>query len=166
MKSAQSGKGKFESLCHVKVDITGAPYTSNLRESGVMGYMRRYNVILLVGHTELKAQVSWNDSETVCGISLYPTPTPSDLISTCTNLQGEEIRFVATHSEFVLPRLNPTFRSDAMVVYDDPPYPVDKQASVSETEQALALGSAQSPAELPGESQAESQAESPEVVHN
>ena len=53
-----------------------------------------------------------------------------------------------------------------MVVYDDPPYPVDKQASVSETEQVLALGSAQSPAESPGESQAESQAESPEVVHN
>ena len=70
MKSAQSEKGKFESLCHVKVDITGAPYTSKLRESGVMGYMRKYNVILLVGLTELKAQVSWIDSESVRGILL------------------------------------------------------------------------------------------------
>ena len=40
-------------------------------KTGVMGYERDYTVILLVGLTELKAQVSWIDSETVRGISLY-----------------------------------------------------------------------------------------------
>ena len=30
-----------------------------------MGYRREYDVILLVGLTELKAQLSWIDSETV-----------------------------------------------------------------------------------------------------
>ena len=49
-----------------------------------------------------------------------------------------------------------------MIIYDDPPHPVDKQASGNEPEQAQAWGSAESPAESPGESQAES----PEVVHN
>ena len=34
-------------------------------ESGKMGYKREYNIILLVGLTELKAQVSWIDSKTV-----------------------------------------------------------------------------------------------------
>jgi len=34
-----------------------------------MAYERKYNVILLVGLTELKAQIGWIDSETVCGIS-------------------------------------------------------------------------------------------------
>jgi len=32
---------------------------------------------------------------------------------------GEREKVVATFSEFLLPRLNPTFRSDAVVVYDD-----------------------------------------------
>lgn len=31
-----------------------------------MGYQRNFDVILLVGYTELKAQVSWIDSATVC----------------------------------------------------------------------------------------------------
>ena len=37
--------------------------------TGKIGYERSYNVILLVGLTELKAQVSWIDSETVRVIS-------------------------------------------------------------------------------------------------
>jgi len=45
-----------------------------------------------------------------------------------------------------------------MVVYDDPPYPVNNRASGSEPEQAQASGLAESPVEPP--------AESPEVVHN
>ena len=34
-------------------------------ETGKTAYERRYQVILLVGLTELKAQASWIDSETV-----------------------------------------------------------------------------------------------------
>jgi len=65
VESAQSQKDKFETLCRVTADISGAPYTSKLVETGQTAYERKYDVILLVGLTELKAQVSWNDSETV-----------------------------------------------------------------------------------------------------
>ena len=75
MKSAQSGKDKFEKLCLVRVDISSAPCTSKLGETGKIGYKREYNIILLVGLTELKAQVGWIDSETVRGPrSVYPHP--------------------------------------------------------------------------------------------
>jgi hypothetical protein len=64
MKSAQSQKDNFETLCRVKADISGAPYTSTLA-GGRTGYRRDYNIILLVGLTELKAQIRWIDAETV-----------------------------------------------------------------------------------------------------
>ena len=58
-------KGMFQSLCKVEADITGAPYTSTFAATGRMGYKRSYEVILLVGLTELKAQVCWIDERTV-----------------------------------------------------------------------------------------------------
>ena len=91
MRSAQSQKDKFETLCHVKADISSAPYTSTLVETGKMGYTRKYTVILLVGLTELKAQVGWIDSETVRGYLIHSTPIhPSHPISICTNPGGRE----------------------------------------------------------------------------
>jgi len=54
--------GKFETLCHVKADVSTAPYTSKYTTAGKMSYQRNFDVILLVGLTELKAQVSWTDS--------------------------------------------------------------------------------------------------------
>jgi len=47
-----------------------------------MGYMRKYTVILLVGLTELRAQLGWIDSETVRGISfnLHPPTISSYLL--------------------------------------------------------------------------------------
>ena len=65
VKSAQTPKDKFETLCYVKADVSSAPYTSKLMETGKMGYKRNYDVILLVGLTELKAQIGWIDPETV-----------------------------------------------------------------------------------------------------
>jgi len=65
VKSAQSPKGKFKKLCHVKADISSVPYTSNYMTKGGMGYKRDYEVVLLVGLTELKAQVSWINERTV-----------------------------------------------------------------------------------------------------
>jgi len=45
-----------------------------------MGYERKYNAILLVGLTELKAQIGWIDPETVREISFNLHPlTSSDL---------------------------------------------------------------------------------------
>ena len=74
VEGAQSPKDKFETLCGVKADISSAPYTSKLAETGKMGYKRRCDVILLVGLTELEAQVGWIDSRTVRGhiIPAYP----------------------------------------------------------------------------------------------
>ena len=55
---------KFETLCLVEADISNAPYTTS-SATGKKGYRRDYNMIFLVGLTELKAQVSWIDSTTV-----------------------------------------------------------------------------------------------------
>ena len=44
-----------------------------------MGYRRKYTVILLVGLTELKAQVGWIDSKTVRGYFVRSTLVSSDL---------------------------------------------------------------------------------------
>jgi len=63
-KSAQSPKGKFETLCHVEADISNAPLISQ-HTTGGMSYRRDCDVIILVGLTELKAQVSWIDKRTV-----------------------------------------------------------------------------------------------------
>jgi len=65
VESAQSHKEKFETLCCATADICSAPYTSKLMETGKTVYERKFEVILLVGLTELKTQVSWIDSETV-----------------------------------------------------------------------------------------------------
>jgi hypothetical protein len=48
---------KFETLCHVQADISTAPYKRKRGESGKKYYSRKSDVILLVGLTELKAQV-------------------------------------------------------------------------------------------------------------
>jgi len=78
VKSAQCYKDKFETLCYVEVDLSTAPYTSNFARTG---YKREYDIILLVGLTELKAQVSWIDSRTVrvhiiLHVSVYLTKLP------------------------------------------------------------------------------------------
>jgi len=65
VESTQSQKDKFETLCRVEADLSRAPLTSKLVGTGKMAYKRYYEIILLVGLTELKAQVGWVDSETV-----------------------------------------------------------------------------------------------------
>ena len=64
VKRAQSQKEKFETLCHVEADLSTTPYRSKLMV-GKTCYRRDFDVILLVGLTELKAQVSWIDTRTV-----------------------------------------------------------------------------------------------------
>ena len=56
---------KFETLCHVAADVSAAPYTSKPGRLGKICYTRKYDVVLLVGLTELKAQIRWIDSKTV-----------------------------------------------------------------------------------------------------
>ena len=48
-------------LCRVEADISSAPYTSKIAEKQT-GYRRDYEATLLVGLTELKAQICWKDA--------------------------------------------------------------------------------------------------------
>ena len=99
MKSAQSPKDKFETLCYVKADISSAPYTSWSAGTGKWGYKREYDVILLVGLTELKAQVSWIDSESVRAHLVLHTPI-------CL-IRFPYVRIQGRERRFVIPRVSP-----------------------------------------------------------
>ena len=73
VKSTQSQKEKFETLCHVKADLSTTPCRSKF-VAGKTCYRRDFDVILLAGLTELKAQVSWIETRTVrvyCSTSIY-----------------------------------------------------------------------------------------------
>ena len=56
---------KYERLCGVRADLSTAPYQTKRGRYGTMCYVRDFEVILLVGLTELMAQISWIDSVTV-----------------------------------------------------------------------------------------------------
>ena len=57
-----SPKGKFEVLCHVAASLSGAPCELERGRSGKMCYIRTFDVVLLVGLTELKAEIRWFDT--------------------------------------------------------------------------------------------------------
>ena len=56
---------QFKTLCHVQADLSTAPCQERDGIPGRKCYTRGFDVILLVGLTELKAQIAWIDSETV-----------------------------------------------------------------------------------------------------
>ena len=62
MSGAHNPKDRFETLCHVVADISGAPYIRKIGTSGKLCYIQAYRVVLMVGLTELKAQIRWLDS--------------------------------------------------------------------------------------------------------
>jgi len=57
-------RDRFETLCNVAADISAAPCTRAIGRFGNMCYSREYEVVLLVGLTELKAKICWFDSTT------------------------------------------------------------------------------------------------------
>ena len=58
-----SPKGEFEVLCHVAASLSGAPCELSERgRFGKMCYIRTFDVMLLVGLTELKAEIRWFDT--------------------------------------------------------------------------------------------------------
>lgn len=65
LSGAHNTIDRFETLCHVNADISAAPYTTKVGTSSAVCYYREYEVVLLVGLTELKAQIRWTDSTTV-----------------------------------------------------------------------------------------------------
>jgi hypothetical protein len=83
-----------------------------------MCYTRTFDMILLVGLTELKAQISWIDSVTVS--SQENLPRSPFLIPVMRwsreRRKGSKYRFQSS----AFRRLNLLSRSDAVVVYDNP----------------------------------------------
>ena len=67
---------KFETLCIIRVDLSTIPHHTNLGKERKTCYIPDFDVILLVGLTELKAQISWIDPATVSsqGFLSYPAP--------------------------------------------------------------------------------------------
>ncbi|KAF9782380.1 hypothetical protein BJ322DRAFT_1010304 [Thelephora terrestris] len=58
-------RNRFKTLCHVVADISAARSTCTVGKSGKPCYSQEYDVVLLVGLTELKAEIRWLDSTTV-----------------------------------------------------------------------------------------------------
>ena len=65
LSGAYHSKDKFQTLCNVTADISGAQSTRKVGTTGKVCYDLHYEVVLLVGLTELKAQIRWVDSITV-----------------------------------------------------------------------------------------------------
>jgi len=55
---------KFEMLCNIRANLSTAPYQTETRSGEKTYYTRKFDVILLVGLTELKAQIAWIDAAT------------------------------------------------------------------------------------------------------
>lgn len=66
-------KDRFETLCHVVADISAAPHTRKRGTSRKFVFTQVFDVVLLVGLTELKAQIRWIDSKTVCSLIITPS---------------------------------------------------------------------------------------------
>lgn len=62
---AHHSKDRFETLCHVVADIPASSYNRKPGITGKMCSIYKFDVVLVVGLTELKAQIRWLDSETV-----------------------------------------------------------------------------------------------------
>jgi len=72
---------KFETLCNIWADLSTAPYKTKRKKAGPLCYTRDFDMILLVGLTELKAQISWIDSATVSSQAPFFVPaTLSDFV--------------------------------------------------------------------------------------
>jgi len=55
---------KYETLCSIQADLSTAPHQTKRGRAGTMCYVRDFEVILLVGLTELKAQIGWVNAAT------------------------------------------------------------------------------------------------------
>ena len=84
-----------------------------------MCYTREFNVILLVGLTELKAQIGWTDSVTVSSQRIL-SYLPPFLIFVIWGSRGWRRGLKHSFQNPSFPRLNSLFRGDAAVVYDNP----------------------------------------------
>lgn len=83
VKNSQRQKDKFEVLCSIEADITGAPYTQKLAETGKMGYERSCDVILLVGLTELKRRSVGSTPKPYVHVLFYKYPFTSCDLHIC-----------------------------------------------------------------------------------
>ena len=64
-------------LCNIRADLSTAPYQTESKSGEKMYYTRKFDVILLVGLTELKAQIAWIDAVTVSPHVILPCSPPN-----------------------------------------------------------------------------------------
>ena len=114
----------FAELCTIQADLAAASYVRKRGKSGKMCYTRNFDVVLLVGLTELQAQIAWIDSATVS-----PEGNPSHslliLILPMSGSRGRRKGSKWCFLRFVPPSLKFVFRTDAVVVWDDPDEDID-----------------------------------------
>ena len=97
---------KFETLCIIQADLTTTPYVKKLGEKGKMWYTRNFDVVLLVGLTELKAQIAWIDPVTVSTWGIFSLP----FLILIAWVQGEEKRFEMPFLESFVPKAKPNLQ--------------------------------------------------------
>ena len=95
----ETNADKFETLCCVEAELSAIPYRAKRTKSKSTYYERKADVILLVGLTELKAQIGWIDSKTVRAYFILCMPS---LPSFMCGPQRKERRSVVTFPEFLL----------------------------------------------------------------
>ena len=91
----------------IQADLTTAAYVKKLGEKGKMSYTRFFDLVFLVGLTELKAQIAWNDSTTVSTRGIFSLRF---LIFVIVCVQGEEKRLGMPFPESLVPKAEPTFQ--------------------------------------------------------
>lgn len=65
ISNTQNLTDKFKTLCHIAADVSETPCSLKPGKSGGLCYHREYQVVLMVGLTELKAKICWFDPQTV-----------------------------------------------------------------------------------------------------
>lgn len=91
---------KFKTLCYVQADATTAPHKTKLTKTKEEYYETAADVILLVGLTELKAQLCWIDPSVRSPLILSPHALFT-LLS-----QGKERRLALNFTEFRMVKLS------------------------------------------------------------
>ena len=115
MSGTHSLEDRFETLCHIAADISAAPIIPRLGKSGKMCYARNYDIVLLVGLTELKVEIRWIDSTTV-RVHAGKT-TGSDFVIATVGDRGKVSAPRASAMLYL--RLTWGHSSDAVIIYND-----------------------------------------------
>lgn len=113
----------FVPLCTIHADTSAVKRTPRDGPDGQF-FVQVYNIVLICGLTELKAQISWTENVSAFAATSLDQSILTDFIETLASLshQGEEKRFVRSDSDSKrISSGDSLHRGPATVVYDDDP---------------------------------------------